>query len=156
MWAARGQTPLVKLHPGRQSTHFYGALNLLNGQEMAMRSPIMNAETSALFLQKILLAYPADPILLLWDRAPWHRGPRIEAVLEAHPRLEIMYLPAGAPDLNPQEQVWKATRKAVSHNHFTKKLDKLANDFEAHLTTTTFPCSLLEKHAYSYICMLSK
>jgi hypothetical protein len=49
VWAARGRTPLVKLHPGRESTHFYGALNLLNGKDIAMRSPIMNAETSVLF-----------------------------------------------------------------------------------------------------------
>jgi transposase len=156
VWAARGQTPLVKLHPGRESTHFYGALNLLTGQDIAMRSSIMNAETSALFLEKILLAYPDDPILLLWDRAPWHRGPQIEAILAANPHLEIIYFPPGAPDLNPQEHVWKATRQAVSHNHASKKLAKLADDFEDHLTTTTFPSSLLDKHAYSYLCMLFK
>jgi len=121
-----------------------------------MRSAIMNAETSALFLEKILLACPDDPILLLWDRAPWHRGPKIKAILEANPRLEIIYFPPGAPDLNPQEHVWKATRKVVSHNHAAKKLDKLADDFEDHLTSETFPCSLLEKHSYPYICMLSK
>lgn len=156
VWAARGQTPLVKLHPGRQSTHFYGALNLLNGQDIAMRSPIMNAETSALFLEKILLAYPDEPILLLWDRAPWHGGPQIKAILEANSRLEIIYFPPGAPDLNPQEHVWKATRRAVSHNHSCKKLDKLANDFEDHLSTTLFPCSLLAQYAYSHLCMMSK
>ena len=121
-----------------------------------MRSNIMNAEVSAQHLEMLLEANPEAPILLFWDRAPWHRGPKIKAILEANPRLEIIYFPPGAPDLNPQEHVWKATRKAVSHNHFTKKLDNLANDFEDHLTTTTFPCSLLEKHAYSYICMLSK
>jgi transposase len=156
VWAPRGQTPIIKLHPGRESTHFYGALNLHSGQELAMRSPIMNAETSALFLDKLLLAYPDDPILLLWDRAPWHRGPEIEAILAANPRLEIMYLPAGAPDLNPQEHVWKATREAVSHNHFCKQLDLLANEFESHLTSNTFACSLLEKHGYTKICMMFK
>jgi transposase len=154
VWAPRGQTPIIKLHPGRESTHFYGALNLHSGQELAMRSPLMNAETSALFLRKLLLAYPDDPILLLWDRAPWHRGPEIEAVLAANPRLEIMYLPAGAPDINPQEHVWKATREAVSHNHFCKQLDLLANEFEIHLTTHTFACSLLEKHGYTQLCMM--
>lgn len=156
VWAARGQTPLVQLHPGRESTHFYGALNLLNGHDIAMRSPIMNAETSALFLEKILLAYPDDPILLLWDRAPWHRAPKIKTILEANSRLEIIYFPPGAPDLNPQEQVWKATRRAISHNHSGKKLDKLANDFEDYLATTTFPCSLLDQYAYSHLCMMSK
>ena len=156
VWAPRGQTPIIQLHPGRESTHFYGALNLHTGQELAMRSPVMNAETSALFLHKLLLTYPDDPILLLWDRAPWHRGPEIEAILAAHPRLEIMYLPAGAPDLNPQEHVWKATREAVSHNHFCKQLDLLANEFESYLTSNTFACSLLEKHGYTQLCMMFK
>jgi putative transposase len=156
VWAAPGQTPLVKLHPGRESTHFYGALNLLNGRDIAMGSPIMNAETSALFLETILLAYPDEPILLLSDRAPWHRGPKIKAILEANSRLEIFYFPPGAPDLNPQEHLWKATRRAISHNHSCKKLDQLANDFEAHLSTTTFPCSLLDQFAYSHLCMMSK
>jgi len=121
-----------------------------------MRSPVMNAETSALFLEKILLAYPDEPILLLWDRAPWHRGPQITAILEANPRLEIIYFPPGAPDLNPQEHVWKATRRVISHNHSCKKLDKLADDFEDHLSTSTFPCSLLDQYAYSDICAMSK
>jgi transposase len=156
VWAPRGQTPIIKLHPGRESTHFYGVLNLHTGQELAMRSPVMNAETSALFLHKLLLAYPDDPILLLWDRAPWHRGPEIEAILAAHPRLEIMYLPAGAPDLNPQEHVWKASREAVSHNHFCKQLDLLANEFKSYLTSNTFACSLLEKHGYTQLCMMFK
>lgn len=156
VWASRGQTPLIKLHPGREHTHFYGALNLHTGQELAMQSPVMTAETSALFLQKLLLSIPAVPLVLLWDRAPWHYGPHITAILEANPRLEILRLPTAAPDLNPQEQVWKATRQAVSHNHASKKLDTLATDFENHLTTTTFPCSLLQKFAYPSICMMFK
>jgi transposase len=156
VWARRGQTPLIKLDPSRASTHFYGALNLMSGQELAMRSPVMNAETSALFLTKILVAYPDLPILLLWDRATWHRGPEIKAVLEANPRLEIMCFPAGAPDLNPQEHVWKLTRGAISHNHTCKKLDQLADDFEAHLTCSTFPCSLLETYGYLQLCMIFK
>ncbi|MCK6627680.1 MAG: hypothetical protein L6R45_21175 [Anaerolineae bacterium] len=71
VWAARGQTPQVKRHPGRESTHFYGALNLLNGQDIAiMRSPLMNAETSALFLEKILLAYPVLSLTILVQSRP--------------------------------------------------------------------------------------
>ena len=61
VWAARGQTPIVKLHPGREHTHFYGALNLHTGQEIAMQSPVMNAEASVLFLQKLLLTIPEVP-----------------------------------------------------------------------------------------------
>ncbi len=156
VWARRGQTPIIKVHPGRESTHFYGALNLHTGQDLAMRSPVMNAEMSVLFSDKLLLAHPDDPILLLWDRAAWHRGPEIEAVLTANPRLQIMYFPTAAPELNPQEHVWKAAREAVSHNHFCKQLDLLAEEFESYLTSHTFTCSLLEKHGYPKLCMMFK
>lgn len=154
VYSPRGQTPIVKLHPGRESVHFYGALNLSTGQETTMRTSIMNAEASALFVSRLLLTYPDKPILLFWDRAPWHRGSAIQKILDENPRLEIIHFPAGAPDQNPQEHVWKATRQAVSHNHQFAKLDALADAFEAHLTSTTFPCSLLDQHGYHQICMM--
>jgi len=119
-----------------------------------MQSPVMDNEVSALFLQKGLQHFPDVPIVLLWDRAPWHHGPDITAVLEANPRLEIIKFPTAAPDLNPQEHVWKATREAISHNHACRQLATLAADFEAHLTSTLFPCSLLDKYGYSQLCKM--
>lgn len=154
VWAPIGETPVVKVDPGREHMHFYGALNLQTGQEIVMRSPIMNGATSVLFLHKLVAAYPHQPILLLWDRAPWHQGPAIRQFLADHPAVEIFALPPGSPDLNPQEHVWKATREAVSHNHIIKKLDRLADQFEAHLTGTAFVCSLLEQHDYDHICAM--
>lgn len=72
VWHACGQTPVVNCAPNRDSTHFFGALNLLNGKVSSMRSPVMNSATSALFLQQRLAAYPDRPLLLCWDRAPGH------------------------------------------------------------------------------------
>lgn len=156
VWSPRGQTPIVALHPGRESVHFYGALNLATGEETVLRSTIMTAQTSASFLSKLLQTYPDKPILLFWDRAPWHRGAEIEQVCKDNPRLEIVFFPTAAPDLNPQEHVWKATRKAVSHNHQFAKLNTLAQAFETHLESTTFPCSLLDLHGYHQICAMFK
>ncbi len=152
VWSPRGQTPVVKVHPGRENTHFYGALNLATGQEVVLRSDLMQAEVSALFLPQVLKTYPDRPILLLWDRAPWHQGEAIRSVLAANPRLEVVWLPPGSPELNPQEQVWKAAREAVSHNHQCAKLSALADAFEKYLRETKFPCSLLDKHHYPNLC----
>ena len=74
VWAPVGQTPVVKVATSRQSTHFYGALNLQTGEETFLRSDLMTAQVTALFLNRVLLAYPDIPILMLWDRAPWHKG----------------------------------------------------------------------------------
>ncbi len=156
VWHPCGQTPLIQIAPNRDSTHFYGALNLQTGKETVMRSPTMNGATTLLFLIRLLAVYPMQPILLLWDRAPWHRSKLVKTFLHDNPRLEILWLPTAAPDLNPQEHVWKAAREAVSHNHAIPKLDLLADAFEAHLNSTTFPCSLLHLHHYSYLCMMFK
>ena len=117
VWAPRGQPPVVAADPGRAKTSFYGTLNLRTGAEMVMQAETMNAQTTAAHLEQLLAAYPEVPLLLLWDRAPWHRGEPIRAVLAANPRLELMQFPVEAPELNPQEHVWKATREAMSHNH---------------------------------------
>ena len=127
---------------------------------MAQEAPetvwLASDETSALFLQKILTAVPETPIVLLWDKAPWHRGPEINQILTDNPRLQLIQFPTAAPELNPQEHVWKATRQAISHNHAVKNLATLAHDFETYLTTTTFPCSFLQKFDYPSLCMLFK
>ena len=154
VWSVVGQTPVVQCDPGRSMTHFYGALNLTSGQVTVMRTQLMNSVVSALFLQKLLAAYPEQPILLLWDRAKWHQGQAVNELLSAHPRVEILCLPSASPELNPQEHVWKATREAISHNHTQPKLETLANLFEDHLANTTFPCSLLHQHGYLDLCAM--
>jgi transposase len=147
-----GQTPVVRADPGRAKTNFYGTLNLQTGQEIAMRSEIMNAEVSAQHLELILETNPALPILLFWDRAPWHPGQPIDKLLEEHPRLEIIFFPTASPDLNPHEQVWKAVRKEVSHNHLEVRLPQLADRFLNKLNSTTFKSPFLDKYGYTAIC----
>ena len=151
VWSPTGQTPISRADPGRAKTNFYGSLNLQTGQEIAMRSDLMNAEISAYHLEMILEANPDVPILLFWDRAPWHRGKAIDQVLAENPRLELIFFPTASPDLNPQEQVWKAVRKEVSHNHLEAKLPQLADRFLNKLNSSTFKSSFLDKYGYSVI-----
>jgi transposase len=152
VWAPVGQTPVIPVAANRDNTHFYGALNLKTGEEVVLRSDLMTADVSVLFLNRLLQTYPDQPILLLWDRATWHQGAAIRSVLAAHPRLEIVWFPPGSPELNPQEHVWKAAREAVSHNHDYTRLAEVAQAFEAHLSHARFPCSLLDNHGYNELC----
>ena len=152
VWAPRGRTPVVRAHPGREKVNFYGTLDLRTGEEIVMPTSTMNSETTARHLEQILEAYPDVPILLLWDRAPWHRGEAVRAVLEANPRLEILYFPVAAPDLNPQEHVWKAARRAVSHNHAIPRLSELTDRFRQYLTSNTFKSSFLDRYDYVSVC----
>lgn len=151
VWAPRGQTPSIRVCSQRDKVCFYGTLNLQTGREISSREGTMNSEATARHLELILATYPDKPILLLWDRASWHGGAAVRAVLEANPRLEVMRFPTASPDLNPQEQVWKATRTTVSHNHDEQQLVRLADRFEQHLSSTTFSYSMLETYGYGTI-----
>jgi hypothetical protein len=90
VWAPKGRTPVVRSDLGRAKTNFYGTLNLHTGEDIVTQASEMNVEATASHLQQILETLPDVSILLLWDRAPWHRGPAIRDVLEANPRLEII------------------------------------------------------------------
>lgn len=156
VWAAKGQTPIVRVDAGRASTHFYGSLNLLTGEEIAMRSDLMNNEVTAQHLQMLLDAYPDVPLLLFWDRAPWHRGASITKLLAENPRLETVFFPPGSPELNPQEHVWKEVRKAVSHNHTEKKLPELAEKFLHKLNSDAYKTTFLDKYGATPILTMFK
>ena len=152
VWAPKGQTPTVRVVTQRDKVNFYGCLDLRTGQAMAMTTTVMNSENTARFLEKVARTYPDRPILLLWDRAKCHGGPAVRDYLEANPRIEVMKFPPASPDLNPQEQVWKATREKVSHNHEISTLDQLAREFESHLLNTTFKSTFLDKYGFTAIC----
>jgi transposase len=149
VWSPRGQQLSVRVDPSRKSTSFYGTLNVHTGQVVVSEVEKMTAKTTALHLQAVLDAHPTGKILLLWDKAPWHRGQAIRELLEANPRLTLHSFPTASPDLNPQEQVWRATRRKVAHNHTQRRLPDLAARFERHLKQTTFSSSFLDRYAYS-------
>ena len=148
-WAPRGQPLTVRCDPGRAKTSLYGALNLTTGWEVVMQALKLNAATTAQYREPLLSAYPDGPLVVWWDRAPWHRGAAIRDLVAAHPRLELIEFPTAAPDLNPQEHGWKATRRAVSHKHTDQNFAMLAARCITHFTTTHFASSFLDQYGWN-------
>lgn len=146
VWAPRGQTPIVAVHPQRDCCHFYGALNLCDGHEVALPALTQTSAITANFLMILLMLYP-QPILLLLDRAPWHFGDDMRSLLASTDRLHLIFFPPACPDLNPQEHVWKQARDAISHHHTYRQFPLLQDDFETYLNETLFQTDFMD--AYS-------
>ena len=54
-----------------------------------------------------LLQHLSGPLLIIWDRLPAHRSRLVaEFVRCLEGEIEIEYLPAYAPELNPVEYLW--------------------------------------------------
>lgn len=151
VWNPVGQTPHVRVASQRTYVNFYGALDVLSGQEIALSLPRQTAQMTIHFLQHILACLPGRPILLLWDRASWHKGVAREFV-EQHPLLDMLYFPVACPDLNPQEHVWKLTRDEISHNHTCRDFSQLRQAFHRHLEHTCFKFCWIEKYLPSMLC----
>jgi len=153
VWALIGQTPIVRLHPQRDLIHFYGALELRTGRQIALPASLQSSAVTADFIRILLMLFPAQPILLLLDRAPWHKGAALtELFNENADRLEVMYYPPACPELNPQEHVWSQARAAISHNHAYSRFQSLIDDFETYLNETLFQTNFMEKYAPPILC----
>ena len=137
VWAPSGQTPTVWVTPQRDCLHFYGALDVISGQEVALTLPKLDSDHTICFLEQIVSCFPGRPILLLWDRAPWHKG-KARQFVEQHPQLDMLYFPPGCPDLNPQEHVWNQTREAVGHLWDYPHIGDLRRAFQSYLDKTFF------------------
>lgn len=144
VWSPVGQTPIVAVHPQRDHVHFYGALNLCDGREIALPASDTTSQMTTHFLMLLLMLYP-QPILLLLDRAPWHFG-EVNDLIEQTERLQAVFFPVACPDLNPQEHVWACARDAVSHNHTYRQFQPLIDDFETYLNETLFSTNFMDTY----------
>ena len=138
VWLPVGHTPEIYVSGSRDHIHFYGALNLPTGHQFALPTARLSAQTTRLFFEDVLVAYPTQPVLLFLDRAPWHTAKLVSDFFTSHPRLQPVHFPPACPDLNPQEQVWSQARAAISHNHTFPEFSLLKSAFLDFLSTTTF------------------
>jgi len=77
----------------------------------------------AYFREMLLPSIPRGSIIVL-DNATFHRSPALLALAEAA-GVELVFLPAYSPDLNPIEHIW-ATLKAMLRDGLEAAEDKIA------------------------------
>jgi transposase len=74
-------------------------------------------------LAKLLRVYKDKTRIILYlDNVRYHHAKRLKYFVKAHPQMEIRYLPACSPDLNPVERVWWFMRKHITHNRYLSSI----------------------------------
>ncbi len=91
-----------------------------------MTLPEQTCDMTVCFLEHRQACYPNRALLVLWDRARWHKG------------QPVIDFPSACPQLNPQEHVWERTRDLVSHNHTCPNFPTVVHAFRFHLENTLF------------------
>lgn len=150
VWLPRGEFPKITCKTGgRKRRNVYGFLNLKNGNEHAFKTDFQNMHVTKDILKKIRKVYPTQKIVLYWDNAGWHKGSVVQEWIKQDKNMHVIHFPTYAPELNPQEHVWKSGRGAVTHNRYIEDIDTATDDLITYFKEMTFSYSLLGMSAIS-------
>lgn len=162
-WVRTGSKPKVKSAPGRKSVPYSGYVVPQTGELIVSKPSWFNYETVIDSFRFLLESYPTDQgkkIYLVLDNAPWHKKAVRLVQTEALPeyqdirdKMYLLFLPPYSPDLNPIEQVWRVTRREVTHNTYFKDEKVLSDTLDCYFSTLRSPNDKLSslcsfKHTY--------
>ena len=111
-WAPRGQTPIIRSPLTRDHWSIIGAITP-TGKLFFQRYPhAISGEQVVVFLRH-LLRHLAGKLLIIWDGLPAHHGQAVKDFLSAGAaaRIHLQRLPGYAPDLNPEEGIWRYLKR---------------------------------------------
>lgn len=117
-WLRTNQKTILKVHRSHDYRSFLGGLDLKTGKCRLYSLAWQNQEEVFKVLNKLKAQYPNQNICLAWDNASWHRSKLIRKALKRGKSLANFHLinfPPYAPDVNPQEHVWKYAKDRIAH-----------------------------------------
>ena len=119
-WARRGAQPRIPTRGERKTAHVYGAIAVADARFTYAFADVFNGRTFHTFLKLLVQRYEGRKIFLIIDNGPCHNlNAEGKAWLERNAHLvSLNRLPPYSPELNGIEGVWKATRRAATHNRF--------------------------------------
>lgn len=126
MWAAIGkQVRLPTLGRGNPKSFLFGAVNLITGQLHTLIAPYKRTGWFVALMERLVDAYTDRPILLLVDQGKIHTSKAVATFLQAHPQVELLFLPKYDPQANPIERIWGYFKDTVVASRYFGTLQKL-------------------------------
>ena len=119
-WVPEGDNIAIAPSSGRDRVNIHGAVNLETGATQMLEVPAANAESTIALLEAILAAYPLMVMIHVFlDNARCHHAKLVQKWLAQNgSRINLHFIPAYSPHLNPIERLWGAMHRAVTHNAF--------------------------------------
>lgn len=137
-WLKKNEKTIIKVHRSNEYQNYFGALNLKSRKAHAIRIDWQDTEEIIKALEGLSKNYPDKRICLIWDNARWHKSKKLREKLRKGNSLEHIHLinfPPYAPDVNPEEHVWKFGKDRVAN--------QVLNSFEE--TKSLFESSIQDK-----------
>jgi transposase len=125
-YAPVGKTPVLEEHLTRDHLSAMSAITLDGKLYMKEQERSFKGEDAVRFLKHLMGQIPGK-LLVIWDGSPIHRGRAVKDFLAggASKRLKLEQLPGYAPELNPDEAVWKHLKRVELKNLCCGSLSEL-------------------------------
>jgi transposase len=123
-WAPGGVRPLVPAHLVREYTHVFSAVCPRDGQSFSLVLPYADTEAMQIFLKELADCYKDYRVVVILDRAAWHRSPQFMKF----ENLRILYQPPYSPEVNPVEHLWEHIREKYLRNWVWDSLEALETE----------------------------
>jgi len=123
-YAPRGETPLIKTQSKRLRVNLISALNNQGKMRFMMYKETMTAQVLIRFMTRLIKDTPRKVFLIL-DNLRVHHAKLVKQWQEEHAEeIEIYYLPAYAPDMNPDEYLFLKFYSNMKQDIWSYLLDK--------------------------------
>jgi transposase len=135
-WMPKGAQVEVMTPGTNEKRYLAGALDVTAGTSQHC---VWYRKVTGLFLdllETLDRTYPAPASSHLWvvaDNAKIHHATEVAKWLAAHPRFELLYLPAYCPRANPLERAFGDVHDQCTRNHTRKRMYHLVQDVKQHL-----------------------
>ena len=128
-YAPIGQTPILHEHLSREHLSAISAINLEGKLYMYEQDRALRGLDVVRFLRH-LLRWIAGKLLVIRDGSPIHRSKAVREFLNdgAASRLHLELLPGYAPELNPDEGIWKHLKCVELKNVCCRSLCELRRE----------------------------
>jgi transposase len=114
-WIKKGEIKTLPTTNKQYRLHFIGAIALKNMQVIAQECKTVNAESMIEFLKHLEACSSAPVIHIICDNGRANKNKALQEYLKTS-RIQIHYLPAYSPNLNPIERLWKIMREMNTYN----------------------------------------
>ena len=143
-WYKKGSRPTINSNPGQQKVSYSGFVNPKSGRLIMVKTETFNYATTIAAIREFMKqthCNPGQKIYMIMDNASWHKKAKRliredSEYADLRNKIEFVDIPPYSPDCNPIEQVWRITRREVTHNKYwpdlltlTTKLDEYFKGF---------------------------
>lgn len=122
-WSEKGETPIVTSTGARFTINMISAISARGALRFMTIQGGVGAKVFVTFLKRFIHG-AKRPLYLILDGHPSHKSKLVKEFVESTKgRLKIFFLPAYAPELNPDELVWNNVKNRVGRSALASPAD---------------------------------